>query len=124
MTSVQNEPFKKTFTLHGAPVERMVWLDTISEYDEHGRKIRRVFASGIESRIFYDENGRPVRWEFSDGTEEICEYDENGNKIRERDADGYELWWEYEFRADGTLKRLTEYIMIEEQSPQTEKESL
>ena len=41
MTANQNEPFKKTFTLHCASVERMVWLNGIIEYDERGKDAPR-----------------------------------------------------------------------------------
>ena len=41
MTAHQNEPFKKTFTLHVASVERMVWLNGIIEYDGRGKDAPR-----------------------------------------------------------------------------------
>ena len=90
MTANQNEPFKKTFTLHGASVERMVWLNGIIEYDERGKDIYHR-DSNTEERHDYDERGKKIR----------CTIFFFGCKD--------EFWYEYDYYDDGTVRRSTEY---------------
>ncbi|KAA9166112.1 hypothetical protein FPZ12_003985 [Amycolatopsis acidicola] len=58
-------------------------------YDDFGRLVQLVNASGVAARYQYDQHGRITGWLDRTGTWYRYEYDENGRCVRTLGPDGY-----------------------------------